>query len=138
MAEAIVNNSMNGDWQAFSAGTKPAGYVHPKAVQVLAEIGIIHDGYSKNVIQFRKDLFDLIITVCDSAAEECPTWLGNGRVVHHSFPDPAKASGCEDEILGVFRQVRDDIIEQIPKLLKTYSLLPIISLKNFSGINPLL
>ena len=117
MAEAIVNTRLAGQWQAYSAGTKPAGYIHPKAVQVLAEIGIQHQGESKSVDQYKEVEFDVVVTVCDSAAEECPIWLGPGKRRHHSFPDPAKATGTEDEILAIFRNVRDDIAAEIPSLL---------------------
>ncbi|HEX7976874.1 MAG TPA: arsenate reductase ArsC, partial [Anaerolineales bacterium] len=109
MAEAIVNARLGDTWQAFSAGTHPAGQVHPKAVQVLREIGIEHAGRAKSVDEFRNTPFDLVVTVCDSAAEECPVWLGPGRRVHLGFPDPAKAAGSEEQVLAVFRQVRDDI-----------------------------
>lgn len=117
MAEAIVNAHLGDRWQAFSAGTYPAGYVHPKALQALEEIGILHQGRSKHVDELRQVDFDLVVTVCDSAAEECPLWLGPGIRLHHSFPDPAKATGTEEEILAVFRQVRDDIVREIPELL---------------------
>jgi arsenate reductase (thioredoxin) len=117
MAEAIVNARLGEDWESYSAGTKPAGNTHPKAVQVLREIGIEHQGESKNVEALREVPFDLVVTVCDSAAEECPLWLGLGRRVHLGFPDPAKAEGGEEEILQVFRQVRDDIAQKIPQLL---------------------
>lgn len=117
MAEAIVNARLGESWQAYSAGTYPAGYVHPKAIQVLQEIGIQHAGRSKHVDELREMVFDRVVTVCDSAAEECPLWLGPGVRVHHSFPDPAKATGSEEEVLRVFRQVRDDIAAQIPRLL---------------------
>jgi arsenate reductase len=119
MAEAIVNNAIKNGWQAFSAGTNPAGYIHPKALQVLDEIGIQHKGYSKSVDEFRDMSFDLVITVCDSAAEECPIWLGEGHVIHHSFIDPAKTTGSDDEILNVFRHVRDKIMTEIPMLLSS-------------------
>ena len=119
MAEAVVNNAIINGWQAFSAGTQPAGYVHPKALQVLGEIGIRHQGESKSVERFTNESFDLVITVCNSAAEECPIWLGQGRVIHHSFPDPALATGSDEEVLNVFRQVRDDIQTEIPNLLNT-------------------
>jgi arsenate reductase len=119
MAEAIVNHTIENGWQAFSAGTQPAGYVHPKALQVLGELGVQHLGESKSVERFMNESFDLVITVCDSAAEECPIWLGQGRVIHHSFPDPAKATGSDDEVLNAFRQVRDDIQRVIPNLLNT-------------------
>jgi len=120
IAEAIVNARLGERWQAFSAGTHPAGYVHPRALVVLAEAGIQHQGSSKSVDLFRQDHFDLVVTVCDSAAEECPVWLGPGRRVHLGFPDPAKASGSAAEIMARFRQVRDAIAEQIPILLKKY------------------
>lgn len=113
LAEAITNRDLGGLWQAFSAGTQPAGYVHPLAVKALEEIGIFHQGESKSVDLFRDERFDLVITVCDDAAENCPVWLGKGKKAHISFPDPAKATGTEMEVLGVFRQVRDDIREQI-------------------------
>ncbi len=121
MAEAIVNARLGDTWQAYSAGTQPAGYVHPKAIQVLAEVGIQHEGRSKSVDELRGVDFDLVVTVCDSAAEECPLWLGPGIRVHHSFPDPAKAAGSEEEVLAVFRQVRDEIVGQIPGLLSQAS-----------------
>jgi arsenate reductase len=121
MAEAIVNHRLGNAWQAYSAGTHPAGFVHPKALQVLSEIGIEHAGRSKNVDDLREIPFDLVVTVCDSAAEECPLWLGQGRQVHLGFPDPAKATGAESEVLDEFRQVRDAIVKQVPELLKKYS-----------------
>ena len=121
MAEALVNNCLGDQWLAVSAGTKPAGFVHPKAIQVLAEWNIIHHGESKLVDLFQDWEFDLVVTVCDSAAEECPVWLGNGIQVHHSFSDPAEATGTEEEILSEFRMVRDAIAEKIPTLLQTYS-----------------
>ncbi|GAB4505760.1 MAG: arsenate reductase ArsC [Anaerolineales bacterium] len=112
MAEAIVNARMGEEWQAVSAGTKPAGYVHPKALEALREIGIRHEGRSKRADEFREVEFDLVVTVCDSAAEECPVWLGKGKKVHHSFPDPALTDDMDD-----FRKVRDDIAREIPQLL---------------------
>ena len=120
MAEAIVNDRLGEEWQAVSAGTKPSGYVHPKAIAVLKEIGIEHQGESKLANRFRDWDFDLVVTVCDSAAEECPIWLGKGRRVHHSFPDPAEATGTEDEVLDVFRSVRDAITHEISEILKNF------------------
>ena len=118
MAEAIVNDRLGDDWLAVSAGTQPSGYVHPKAIQVLAEHDIIHQGESKLADQYRDWNFDLVVTVCDSAAEECPLWLGQGVRVHHSFPDPADAAGSEEEILAAFRLVRDAIAKEIPEWLR--------------------
>ncbi len=121
MAEAVVNARLGDQWEAVSAGTKPAGFVHPKALAALAEIGIQHTGRSKLVDEFQGVDFDLVVTVCDSAAEECPIWLGKGKRVHHSFPDPAKAEGTNEEVMNVFRAVRDDIEIEMVKLLKTHS-----------------
>lgn len=118
MAEAIVNARRGNQWQAYSAGTHPAGYVHPKTVAVLAEIGIQHQGHSKSIEEFREHAFDLVVTVCDSATEECPVWLGPGRLLHIDFPDPAEATGSEEEVTAAFRQVRDDIAKKIDDLLK--------------------
>ncbi len=119
MAEAIVNARYSKEWRAFSAGTRPVGFVHPMAIQVLREIGIKHHGESKSVERFRDDDFDLVITVCDEANEECPVWLGKGKRVHEGFRDPAKAVGNADERLAVFRQVRDEMIQKIPRLIET-------------------
>jgi arsenate reductase (thioredoxin) len=117
MAEAIVNARLGDTWQAFSAGTRPAGYVHPGAITALAGIGIRHKGRSKQADEFREADLDLVVTVCDSAAEECPIWVGKGRRRHHSFPDPAKAVGTDEEIMNVFRTVRDDIEKEMVRLL---------------------
>ncbi len=113
MAEAIVNARRGETWQAFSAGTKPAGYVHPKALQALQEIGIQHQGRSKSVDELLGMDFDLVITVCASAAEECPVWLGKGKKIHHSFFDPARTEDMDD-----FRRVRDEIAKVISALLR--------------------
>ena len=115
MAEAIVNARLGEIWRAFSAGTKPAGYVHPKVLQALSEIGIEHKGISKKADEFREVEFDLVITVCDSAAEECPVWLGKGKRTHHSFPDPALTDNIDD-----FRKVRDDIEDIMIRLLQDH------------------
>ena len=117
LAEAIVNARLGDSWEAVSAGTRPAGYVHPMALAALAEIGIQHSGRSKLVDEFRGVNFDLVVTVCDSAAEDCPVWLGVGKRVHHSFTDPAKAEGTDEQKMEVFRQVRDQIAEEIPAIL---------------------
>ena len=117
MAEAIVNARLSNDWRAFSAGTQPSGYIHPKAIQVLEEIGITHSGASKHTDQFRDMDFDLVVTVCDDAAENCPVWPGKGKRVHLSFPDPARAEGTDEETAAVFRSVRDAIAKKVPELL---------------------
>ena len=110
MAEALINNKLTNSWQAFSAGTEPAGFVHPLALKVLEEIGIRHQGRSKTITELFDQDFDLVITVCEEAAENCPSWLGQSRRAQISFPDPAKADGSQAEKLAVFRTVRDEII----------------------------
>jgi arsenate reductase len=117
MAEAIVN-ARYPEWKAYSAGTKPAGYVHKLAIEVLNEIGISHSGESKQIDELPTKDFDVVVTVCDSAAEECPVWPGKaGKRVHHGFVDPAKAEGTLEERKQVFRQVRNEMLEVIPKIL---------------------
>ena len=118
MAEAIVNAHYP-EWKAFSAGTKPAGYVHELAIEALHEIGIPHSGVSKRIDELPTKDFDLVITVCDSAAEECPIWPGKaGRRVHHSFVDPSKVEGSLEQQMNVFRSVRDEMLDVIPELLQ--------------------
>lgn len=117
LAEALVNARLGERWQAVSAGTRPAGYVHPLALQALREIGIEHAGRSKSADEFCEASFDLVVTVCDSAAEECPLWLGPGRRIHQGFPDPARVEGSEAEKLAAFRAVRDAMIRELLPLL---------------------
>jgi arsenate reductase len=115
IAEAFVNARLSEQWEALSAGTRPAGYIHPKALAALAEIGIQHTGRSKSMDEFQGADFDVVVTVCDSAAEDCPAWLGKGKRIHHSFPDPAKTDDMAD-----FRTVRDAIGREITSLLEKY------------------
>jgi arsenate reductase len=116
MAEAIANARFPA-WRAVSAGVHPAAAIHPMTVQVLQEIGIAHDGRPKPADAFRHQDFDLVVTVCDDANEECPVWLGKGRRVHHSFPDPARALGTAERRLAAFRHVRDTISSSLPEIL---------------------
>jgi len=119
MAESLVNHFLGDTWQAHSAGTQPAGYVHPLATQAMLELGInISNHYSKSVDDYRDTDFDLVVTVCDDAAENCPVWLGPGRAVHIGFPDPARATGNHVEQLDTFRQVRDEIRERVLEYLE--------------------
>jgi len=120
IAEAIVNQKMGDSWQAFSAGTKPTGYVHPLATHVLHEIGINQPGKSKNISQYIDQDFDLVVTVCDSAQEDCPLWLRANPQEHLAFDDPAAFNGDEQTRLDKFRQVRDEMTTKIPGLLARY------------------
>ena len=113
MAEGFLK-SFDTMLEVFSAGTNPASRISSHAIQVMKEIGIdISGGYPKSVDQFTGESFDYVITVCDHAKETCPIFTG--KVVHRlhiGFDDPAGATGTKEEILSVFRQVRDDIKEQ--------------------------
>jgi arsenate reductase len=119
MAEGLINHDLGHTWQAHSAGTVPSGYVHPMAIEAMAELGIDLSGNrSKSTDEFRDVLLAVVITVCDDAAENCPVWLGAGQKVHIGFPDPARATGAPAEIMAVFRQVRDDIRARVLNYLK--------------------
>jgi arsenate reductase len=114
MAEGLVKHYLGKEWKAYSAGTDPSGYVHPMAIQAMAELGIdIAGQQSKSAAKFRDKRLDLVITVCDDAAENCPVWLGRGQVVHISFQDPARVTGTDEEKMAVFRAVRDDIRRRV-------------------------
>jgi arsenate reductase (thioredoxin) len=114
MAEGWVNHLLKEHWQAQSAGTSPAERVHPLAVRVMAEAGIDLSGrVPQRVDRFLREPWDLVVTVCDSAAERCPVFPGRVERMHVSFPDPAVATGSEDERLTVFRRIRDDIRERL-------------------------
>ena len=110
MAEGFLK-SFDPTLEVYSAGTAPAERVHPKAVQVMAEEGIdISKNYPKSIDQFIDQSFDYVITVCDAAKESCPVFTGNVKHrLHIGFEDPAEATGTEEEILAVFRKVRDEI-----------------------------
>lgn len=121
MAEGLVNHFLGDAWEAVSAGVKPAREVHPLAVKVMAELGVdISQQYPKKVDEFRNADLDLVITVCDQAAKQCPAWIGKGQVVHIGFPDPAAADGGEEGKLQIFRQVRDGIQQQVLEYLKDW------------------
>jgi arsenate reductase len=120
MAEAIVNTKFGYTWQAISAGTRPAGYVHPLAIDVLEEIGINHQGTSKSASTFMNRSLDLVVTVCDTAAADCPVWFGGTQQVHMGFEDPAAFQGDDFAKREIFRRVRDDIAQKIPGLLARY------------------
>jgi arsenate reductase (thioredoxin) len=118
MAEGLMNHDLAGQVKAFSAGVRPSR-VNPRAMQVMSELGIdISHQRSKSVDELAGEHFDLVITVCDHAAEQCPMFPGDTEVRHISFPDPAQATGTEEEIMAVFRRVRDDLREHLVPLLR--------------------
>lgn len=110
MAEGFLK-SFDKEIEVYSAGTFPASRVNPNAVFVMKEIGIdISKNEPKDVKNFVNDSFDYVITVCDNAKENCPVFLGEvGKRLHIGFEDPAEATGTEEEVLKVYRKVRDEI-----------------------------
>lgn len=110
MAEGILRRAAGDLIEVHSAGSKPAGYVHPKAVAVLAEIGIdISAHSSKSMNEFLDRDIATVITVCGNADQACPLYPGQVHRHHWGFDDPAHATGSEDAILAEFRRVRDQI-----------------------------
>ena len=120
MAEVIMNQLGQGKFTASSAGSKPAGYVHPLAIKTLQEADFSGDGLrSKSWEEFKDQSFDFVITVCDRAREACPVFPGRATVLHWSFEDPAEATGSEDQKLKVFQKVFAEIQARITSFLKS-------------------
>ncbi len=110
LAEGILRHVAGDLFDVYSAGSKPAGYVHPMAIAVMKEIGIDISGHrSKHLNEFLDQKIDTVITVCGNADQTCPMFPGQVNRYHWGFTDPAHAHGTEEEILTVFRQVRDQI-----------------------------
>jgi len=118
MAEGLLR-ALGGDrFEIFSAGAKPAGYVHPLAIRAMQELNIdISRHTSKSLDVFDGQKFDTLITVCDNAREACPAYAGAAQQLHWSFDDPARAPGTEEEKMRVFRRVRDEIRQRIQLFL---------------------
>ena len=109
MAEGLLRHLAGDRFDVESAGTI-ASFVRPQAIAVMAEAGIdITDHRSKCLDEFHDEPFDYVITVCDNAAENCPVFPGPAKRIHWSFDDPAEAVGSDEEVLQVFRRVRDEI-----------------------------
>jgi arsenate reductase len=110
MAEGLWRMLGKGSWECFSAGSKPAGYVHPMAIEVMQEVDVnLSANRSKHVEEFTGQTFDLVVTVCDSAKEACPVFPGAKQMFHWPFDDPAHATGSSDEV----RRVRQAIANRI-------------------------
>lgn len=114
MAEALANAFHAEEVEAVSAGSRPAGWVHPLAIRALAEIGIdIRDAKSKGATEFLDQPFDIVVTVCDSAAQDCPTWPNAKRIEHWPIEDPSYF-GYE-----AFVETREDLARRIGDLLSS-------------------
>ncbi len=115
MAEGFARKWLHGV-EIWSAGTRPAEQVNPLAVQVMQEKGVdISTQYPKTVSDVPRPV-DMVITLCGEAAEECPTFPGARSTEHWGLPDPARATGTPEEVLQVFRAVRDEIERRIADL----------------------
>jgi len=114
MAEAIARNSHGHVVDAVSAGSRPAGWVHPLAIRAMAEVGVdISDAESKSAAQFIDQPFDVVVTVCDSAAQDCPMWPGAARIVHWPIEDPSFGVNAMEQ----FRETREELARRIEELV---------------------
>lgn len=110
LAEGFLRTAAKGRFRVASAGSKPTGYVHPMAIQVMKEVGIDITGHrSKPLDEFLNEPVETVITVCGKADQACPIFPGQVNRHHWGFDDPAHATGTDDEKLAVFRRVRDEI-----------------------------
>lgn len=119
LSEAITNHLSEGKLRAFSAGSQPAGQVHPLSLKYLQEKGISIDGLqSQSWDAFEDEQPDIVVTVCDSAANEvCPVWFGDTIKVHWALPDPSKLEGTEEEVRDAFFAVMETIQQRVTQLL---------------------
>ncbi len=114
MAEGLVNHYLAGQVKAYSVGVRPS-QVHPMAIEVMSELGIdISHHRSKSLDELAGERFDLVVTVCDKAREQCPLFPGDTEVVHVSFPDPGRSFGSA----RIFRKVRDALRDQLIPLVR--------------------
>ena len=118
MAEGLLRHLGGPAYEVHSAGSHPHGYVSSLAIEVMREIGIdISAHRSKSVSEFASQHFDTVITVCDSAAQECPVFPGAPQRIHWSVNDPGAASGSQEEKLAAFRRIRDDLASRLRSFL---------------------
>jgi len=117
MAEGLLRQLGSDAYEVQSAGSKPNGYVSPMAIEAMGKIGIDISGHrSKSVAEFEGQKFDTVISVCDSAAQECPVFPGSQRI-HWSIWDPGNATGSEEERLGAFCRVREELASRVRQFL---------------------
>lgn len=110
LAEGILRAAADDNFLVASAGSKPAGYVHPFAIKVMQEIGIdITTHHSKHMNEFLNQPVETVITVCGNADQACPIFPGQMNRHHWGFEDPAHATSSEEEQFAIFRRVRDEI-----------------------------
>ncbi|MBE9464185.1 arsenate reductase ArsC [Dyadobacter subterraneus] len=109
IAEGYLQKFAGNKASVYSAGVETHG-VNPRAVNIMKEDGIDISSHTSNHMDEYKDInFDIVITVCDNAKERCPYFPARAEKFHYNFPDPAKATGTEEEITSEFRRVREMI-----------------------------
>jgi arsenate reductase len=114
MAEAVARLNHGDLVDVVSAGSRPAGFVHPQAIRAMADLGVdIRDAESKSAERFIKEKFDAVVTVCDSAAQDCPMWPGAQRLEHWSIEDPSSGG------YPAFVATRDDLARRIAELVQS-------------------
>jgi arsenate reductase (thioredoxin) len=119
MAEALARLDYADLLDPVSAGSRPAGFVHPFAVRAIEELGVhVDEARSKSAEEFRDATLDLVVTVCDSAAADCPSWPGARHLVHWSIEDPSFARGDDEARLAAFRATRDELRGRIDSLME--------------------
>ena len=117
MAEALANHFHGDAIEAVSAGSRAAGFVHPLAIRAMAEIGVdISEAESKSAAPFIDQPFDVVVTVCDSAAQDCPHWPGAKRIEHWPIEDPSWGPDDPATRFDRFRETRDDLRRRIDEL----------------------
>lgn len=120
LAEGYLRHFAGNKAEVYSAGVETHG-VNPKAIAVMAEDGIDISGHTSNNMNEYRDIdFDYVITVCDNAKERCPFFPSSAQKFHHNFPDPAKATGTEQEIMDQFRAVREQVKQYSAAFIKEH------------------
>ena len=120
MAEALATAFHGDRIEAVSAGSRPTGWVHPLAIRAMADLGVdIENAESKHADKFVNHPFDIVVTVCDSAAQDCPSWPGAKRIEHWSIEDPSYGPDDPATRYDRFIETRDDLRKRIDELMKT-------------------
>jgi arsenate reductase len=139
MAEGLINHFGKENFQAFSAGSNPAGYVHPMSIKTLEKSGIFKSDYKSQSWDDFSDIdFDLVITVCDNAAgEACPVYLSSAPKVHWGVEDPAKFEGSEEEIENEFQRIFTILAKRTHAMVEKYSISKKLQLQELTQIGSL-
>ena len=139
MAEGLINHFGKENFQALSAGSNPAGYVHPMSIKTLEKSGIFKSDYKSQSWDDFSDIdFDLVITVCDNAAgEACPVYLSSAPKVHWGVEDPAKFEGSEEEIENEFQRIFTILAKRTHAMVEKYSISKKLQLEELTQIGSL-